>query len=71
MKCVRKTKTDSKLGFVVKRVSNERAAELVKEGWAYCPKSVWKKVTRNKPKLIKKHKKNKKDPTNIFEAKDE
>lgn len=41
MKCV----TD---GSVVTRVTDKEAAELVKHGWAYCAKYLWKKVVRGK-----------------------
>ena len=36
MKTVRK-------GKKVQRVSNEEAAVMTKEGWAYCPKEEWRK----------------------------
>jgi len=39
MKCVKK---DGE----IKRVSNEKAAELVEAGWEYCPKSEWKVAKR-------------------------
>lgn len=40
MKCIKK---DGK----VKRVSNEKALELVlKEDWAFCPKHEWKGTTQ-------------------------
>jgi len=35
MKCVKKD-------AVIKRVPDEAAVELVKQGWRYCPKSEWK-----------------------------
>ena len=35
MKCVKKD-------AVVKRVQDDQAVQLVKNGWAYCPKSEWK-----------------------------
>ena len=31
----------------VKRVSEERAAELVSKGWAFCPKKWWKAQVRD------------------------
>ena len=39
MKCVRNTTT-----FEVRRVSEDRANELVKQGWLFCPKSLWKEL---------------------------
>lgn len=47
MKCIKYTK--SKDGEeVVKRVSDRAASDLVaKEGWKYCPKSVWKLSNKN------------------------
>ena len=41
MKCIKKD------GEKVKRVSNEKAAEMVSKGWAYCPKSEWKAQERS------------------------
>lgn len=37
MKCV-------KNGDEVRRVSEDRANELVKKGWQFCPKSLWKEL---------------------------
>ena len=39
MKCV-------KSGDQIKRVSDESAMELVKHGWAYCPKSEYKSLKK-------------------------
>jgi len=42
MKCVKKTEHGKVID--IKRVTNERASELVnKEGWQYAPKSEYKK----------------------------
>jgi len=48
-----KTVKHAKLGIV--RVSNEKAATIVKEGGQYVPKSLWKNEVRdiNKKKLEK------------------
>ena len=36
----------------IKRVSNEIAAEAVKEGWAYCPNNEWRKYRdKNLPSM--------------------
>ena len=35
MKCIAKES-------VIKRVSDEQAVQMVKQGWYYCPKSEWK-----------------------------
>jgi len=43
MKCIKK-------GKQIQRVSDKEAAELVKGGWKYCPKSEWRKKVRDKPK---------------------
>ena len=32
-----------KKNLEIKRVKNKESAQLVKEGWAYCPKSEFKK----------------------------
>ena len=40
-----KTVKHPKLG--IKRVSDEQAVKLVKEGGEYCPKSLWKKEVRD------------------------
>jgi hypothetical protein len=37
MKCVHNTNTNE-----VRRVSEDRAIELTKQGWNFCPKSLWK-----------------------------
>jgi hypothetical protein len=39
MKCVRNTNTNE-----VRRVSEDRAIELTKQGWNFCPKSLWKEL---------------------------
>jgi hypothetical protein len=46
-----------KRGEEIKRVSDNEAITLVKEGWAYCPKSEWKQNVRDKDKKEKKPKK--------------
>ena len=35
MKCI-------KSGEKIRRVSDQEASALVKKGWAYCPKKLWK-----------------------------
>ena len=43
MKCVKK-------GADIQRVSDEKAADMVKDGWKYCPKKEWRKLRdANKP----------------------
>ena len=42
MKCI-------KNGEIVKRVRNESAVVLVKQGWVYAPKSEWKSSKQGKP----------------------
>jgi hypothetical protein len=39
MKTVKKAK-------VIKRVKDKQALELVKKGWAYCPKAEWKELRK-------------------------
>ena len=34
-------------GVIVKRCDNITAAQNVKKGWKYCPKSEWKKLERS------------------------
>jgi len=34
-------------GSEIRRVADEEAAALVKNGWSYCPKSVWKQKVRD------------------------
>lgn len=41
MKCM-------KLGVVVKRVQEQSVPLLVKQGWAFCPKSEWKTLKKGK-----------------------
>jgi len=53
MKCIKKGKR-------IERVSDKEAAESVREGWKYCPKSEWRKKTRTVPAAKKKSKKSKK-----------
>ena len=43
MKCIKNDKT-------IKRVSDNDAYELVKNGWEFCPKSEWKKNVRDSVK---------------------
>lgn len=35
----------------VKRVSDKEAQYMVKNGWEYCPKNVWKSTKEIKPKV--------------------
>ena len=49
MKCVKNV-----LSGDVKRVSDEAASKMTKEGWDYCPKSLWKATCRTKvTKVVK------------------
>jgi len=41
MKCIKK-------GLVAKRVSDERAARLVAQGWAYCSKTEYRDSRKEK-----------------------
>ncbi len=45
MKCLLKTGNP-----VAVRVTNDRAVQMVKEGWFYCSKKIWKETGR---KLLK------------------
>lgn len=47
MKCVMK-------GEEVKKVSNEQAMKMVKNGWNYCAKKFWKEKVRDKNKKVEK-----------------
>jgi len=44
MKCV-------KNGEEIRKVKDENAVKLVKEGWNYCPKHEWKKKVRGEVKV--------------------
>jgi hypothetical protein len=38
-----------KRGVEVKRVSDKEAINMVKFGWEYCPKNLWKEGSKKKP----------------------
>ena len=38
-----------KLGQEVKRVSNKEADELIKQGWSFCAKLLWKQKNKKAP----------------------
>ena len=43
-----------KKGKIVKRASDEDAAQQVKSGWKYCPKSEWREKVRDAKPVEKK-----------------
>lgn len=40
-----------KKGNSIKRVSDKEAMEMVRFGWEYCPKNLWKEGRKNKTKV--------------------
>jgi len=38
-------------GEEIRKVSNQQAVDMVKNGWAYCPKKLWKEKVRDKVKI--------------------
>lgn len=64
MKCIKK-------GTDIQRVSDNKSAELVKAGWAYCPKKEWKVLRdANKKKAPKTKAPEKADPKAAKDSKD-
>jgi hypothetical protein len=59
------------LNAEVKRVSDDKAEEMTKEGWDYCPKSEWKKLHSPKPEPKKSEKSEKSEKPEKSEKKRE